>query len=254
MSYDFSGKRVLVTGGAGPGAGSAISLYLSKLGAEVYAIGRTQSSLDNLRAQDPKIKTITCDLSDWGATRKAVQEILPVHFLVNSASSYKIEKFADATKESIEAMFAINVLAPVNLVSVVANDLVKRGLKGAVVNISADIVNEGVGDALSYNMSKSALDQMARCAVAEFSPKGIRFNNINLSIMNTPLTKVFIEADPLRAQEFVRMIPLGRIVDPKEIGPVVAFLLSDQSEMINGHSLPMDGGRLSALIFSCDLK
>ena len=254
---DFSGKRVLVTGGGGAGAGRQISLYLSKLGAEVYALGRSKSRLESLQLEDPKIKIIPCDLADWEGTRKAVQPILPVHCLVNNAAIYKEEKFAEATRENMQEVFDINLFAPINLTQLVANDLVKRGLKGSVVNISADGVNQGFSNALSYNLTKSALDHVSRCAAAEYSPKGIRFNNINPGLMDTEMSKPFQATDVQseeRAKQYKTSIPLQRVLKPSEVAPVVAFLLSDMSIMINAQSVAVDGGRNGAFIFATDVE
>ena len=251
---DFSGKRVLVTGGGGAGAGRQISLYLSKLGAEVYALGRSKSRLESLQLEDPKIKIIPCDLADWEGTRKVVQPILPVHFLVNNAAIYRSETFAEASKQNLEEVFAVNLFAPINLIQLIATDLIERGLKGSVVNLSADGVNQGFADALSYNLTKCALDHVSRCAVSEFSPKGIRFNNVNLCLMLTDIGKTFVNEDVERATEYKTSIPLQRLLEPSEVAPVVAFLLSDLSTMVNAHSLAVDGGRAGAFIFSTDVK
>ena len=253
MVVDFTGKRALVTG-AGRGIGRQIALHLSKCGAEVFALSKTKTRLDSLRVEDSKIKTICCDVSDWEATRSAVKEILPIQLLVNNAASYRMEKLSDATKENFDAVFSVNLLGPLNISQVITNDLIERGLKGSVVNVSTDGAFMGYSDALSYNMSKAALDCLGRCAVAEMSPKGIRFNNLNLTLVLTDTGKIWVEDNVERAAEYKAMIPLQRFLEISDVVSAVAFLLSDQSFMINGLSIPMDGGLFNSFIFPADFK
>ncbi|KAF2357389.1 Short-chain dehydrogenase/reductase SDR, partial [Trinorchestia longiramus] len=118
----FTGKRALVTG-AGAGIGRTVALHLSKLGAEVFALSRTKSKLESLQEEDPKIKIITQDVSNWDATRKAVAEITPIHLLVNNAGSFGMSNFQSVTPEFMDEMFNVNVKAPVNISQVVINDL-----------------------------------------------------------------------------------------------------------------------------------
>lgn len=246
---DLKGKRCLVTG-AGAGTGRQIALHLSSLGVEVYALGRTQAKLQSLQEQDPKIKTICCDLADWDATRKAVQPILPIPFLVNNAGIYRFESLSTAKKEDIMEMFAINILAPINLTQLVTNDLIARKMKGSIVGISCDCSFIGYGDAISYNISKAALDALTRSAVAEMSRKGIRYNTINPNFLMTDMGKKLYEAHPVGVQALKKMIPLDRIVETQDVAQAVAFMLSEeQSAMINGHHLPLSGGLQCCRLF-----
>ena len=76
-----TGKKIYNIGpkvtGAGSGIGRKLSLRLAELGAEVYAVSKTESRLESLRFENASIRTICIDLADWKATREALSE-LPV--------------------------------------------------------------------------------------------------------------------------------------------------------------------------------
>ena len=248
----LSGKRALVTG-AGAGIGRQIALQLSKLGAEVYALSRTRSKLETLQQEDSKIKIICVDLSDWDATRKAVQEVTPIQLLVNNAGSFSLGFFQDTTPETIDSMMNINVKAVVNVSQVVVNDLVERNLPGNIVMMSSDSGLVGYSDCFAYNLSKAALDNCVKSMAIELSPKGIRINSVNPGLVLTEMGKIWADDNKERAEELRIRTPLRRFPQMSDIANVVAFLLSDESAMINGHNVPVEGGFLCGHTFLADV-
>ena len=98
---DFSGKRVLVTG-AGSGIGRGVAVRLSQLGAEVYALSKTQARLDALKAECPTVKTVCQDVIDWEATKKAVEALPPMDGCVHSAGAGDQALFHDTAEELLD--------------------------------------------------------------------------------------------------------------------------------------------------------
>ncbi|KAI0233423.1 L-xylulose reductase [Lamellibrachia satsuma] len=94
MDIRFDRQRALVTG-AGKGIGNAIAKALAAGGAETIALSRTQEDLDKLKVENPEIRTVCVDLSDWAAARNAVKEIGPVDLLVNNAGVIKTSPFLE---------------------------------------------------------------------------------------------------------------------------------------------------------------
>ena len=76
MNISLSGKRVLVTG-AERGIGRAIALGVAACGGHVIALSLNQAPLDTLKAECPSVETVACDLTDWEATRAAVEALGP---------------------------------------------------------------------------------------------------------------------------------------------------------------------------------
>ena len=79
----------------------------------------------------------------------------------------------------------------------------------------------------------------------ELGPKGIRVNAVNPTVVNTEMAKV-AWSDPAKAGPMLARIPQGRFAEVEDVVNPVMFLLSDNSDMINGTMLPVDGGFLAA--------
>lgn len=99
---------------------------------------------------------------------------------------------------------------------------------------------------LVYGASKGALDQVTRTMAVELGSKGVRVNAINPTVVNTDMA-LTNWSDPEKRSAMLAKIPLGRFAEPEEVASVVVFLLHNQlSSMVNGVTLPIDGGFLAA--------
>jgi NAD(P)-dependent dehydrogenase (short-subunit alcohol dehydrogenase family) len=79
----------------------------------------------------------------------------------------------------------------------------------------------------------------------ELAPHGIRTNGIHPTVTLTPMA-VKAWSDPQKAAGMLGRIPVGRFADPVDIAEIILFLLSDESAMVNGISMPVDGGYMIA--------
>ncbi|KAI0229910.1 L-xylulose reductase [Lamellibrachia satsuma] len=252
MDIRFNGQRALVTG-AGKGIGNAIAKALAAGGAETIALSRTQGDLDKLKAENPKIRTLCVDLSDWAATRKAVEEIGPVDLLVNNAAVLMMTAFLEVEEAEIRKSFDVNVKAAVNVAQVVAKGMVNRGKGGAIVNISAILSHIAMPSLLSYCTSKAALDQVTRVMALELGPHQIRTNCVNPTIVMTAMGRRAVSDPAVRAAVIART-PQGKFAEVKDIVHAVMYLLSDKADMINGVTLDVDGAPSNATACVTSLK
>ena len=243
MNISFEGKRILVTG-AGQGIGRELALRLSKFKGQVIGLSKTKENLDKLRAQDSSIQTVCVDLGDWDATKKAVQSVLPVDLLVNNAAVAKLKPFLDATEEEFDLSFNINVKAMMNVSQVVARDMIQRNVPGSIVNISSQASQAALRDHTVYCASKGAVDMLSKTMALELGPHNIRVNTVNPTVIMTEMGKLGW-SEPEKAQSMINKIPLGRFGEVDEVVDAVVYLLSDRSSMINGVTLPVDGGFLA---------
>ncbi|MET3926336.1 SDR family oxidoreductase [Devosia sp. 2618] len=234
----FAGRTAIVTG-AGKGIGRAITEMLVARGARVYALSRSPLELDT--PANPAIIPVLVDLADIEATRTATLAALPADFLVNCAGINILESFLDTSPESFDQVQAINVRAPLIVSQLYASSRIAAGLGGAIVNISSISAFNGFTDHASYCASKGALDALTRVMANELGPHGIRVNAINPGVT---LTALAAEAwsDPQKSGPMLSRTPLGRFAVPDDVAEAVLFLLSDAAAMINGISLPVDGG------------
>ena len=128
------------------------------------------------------------------------------------------------------AFFGMRAIAPL---------LVENG-GGSIVNISSAGGLVGYHSA-AYGASKWALRGLTKTAAAEFAASGIRCNSVHPGLIETPLLK---GAEPF-IESHLRSIPAGRAGRPDEVSRVVAFLLSEESEYINGAEISVDGAFVS---------
>jgi NAD(P)-dependent dehydrogenase (short-subunit alcohol dehydrogenase family) len=242
MNVRFDGKRALVTG-AGKGIGRVIAPFLAECGADVVGLSRTPADLDSLRAEIG-CETIVADLADAAAARKAAGDVGPIDLLVNNAGVAILEPFLDASVEAFDTTFAINVRAVMIVSQIVARGMIERGTGGAIVNVSSQASTIGLADHTTYCASKGALDNLTRTMALELGPHGIRVNAINPTVVLTPMGKR-AWSDPAKGAPMLARIPLGKFAEPIDVAHLVAYLLSDQADMIHGVTLPIDGGFLA---------
>jgi L-xylulose reductase len=236
---EFSGRRVLVTG-AGKGIGRVTAKMLSDEGAEVVALSRTAADLDSLKAEIG-CETFLCDLADARATREAALRARPIDLLVNNAGTTQLEPFLDTSVETFDWLMNVNTKAPMILAQEAARDMIGRGVKGAIVNVSSRAAFQGVPDHAAYCATKGALDAMTRVMAVELGPHGIRVNCVNPVVTLTPMA-VKAWSDEAKAASMLNRIPLGRFVEPEEVASVILFLLSDGAAMVSGMEMLVDGG------------
>lgn len=239
----FSGKRAFVTGG-GRGIGRTIAIKLAELGAEVYTVSRSEESLKSLEQQHPGIKTIPLDVSDWDKTRKVVEGLEPIHLLVNNAAIGVVTPVLEATEKQFDDVYSVNVKPIINITQAVAKGLITRKESGSVVNISSQASQRALPNHLIYGSSKAAVDMITKTFALELGPYNIRVNAVNPTVVMTEMGKIGW-SDPNKAQVMLSRIPQGRFAEEIEIANAVIYLLSEESQMINGHALPVDGGFLA---------
>ena len=136
MPFDFSEKRFLVTG-AGRGIGRELVKAIANAGGVVYALSKTKDLLDSLAKESNNIQVVQVDLSDWEATRKAVDKIGALHGVVNNAAY--TDGFIDSldmSKERLNHAFSVNLMAPINIIQLTAKKMIEAGIHGSIVNIS----------------------------------------------------------------------------------------------------------------------
>jgi L-xylulose reductase len=240
---DLTGKSVVVTG-AGKGIGRATALMLARRGAKVIALTRSAADLQTLETEIG-CKSIAVDLADPDATRAAARAALPADFLINCAGTTALESFLETSVAAFDLLYAVNTRAPMIVAQEYARDLVARDQKGAIVNVSSCASFVGIPDHAAYCASKAGLDGLTRVMAKELGPKGIRVNGVHPTVTLTPMA-VKAWSDPVKSAGMMARIPLGRFAEPDDIAEVILFLLADEAAMVNGLSMPVDGGYMIA--------
>lgn len=137
MPFDFTGKKVLVTG-AGRGIGRGIAIAIAEAGGEVYALSRSKEPLDSLAKESDRIHSIVADLGDWDATRAVVDKLDVLDGIVNNGAEVlgEYRSALDCPKELLERSMSVNILGVINVIQSTGRKMVEAGKGGSIVNVS----------------------------------------------------------------------------------------------------------------------
>ena len=238
----MSGKRILVTG-AGKGVGREVSIALAKAGCKVYALSRTQSTLDSRVQEYPDIIPITQDLNNWEETRAKLQQIEPLDGLVNNAAVCSLMSCLEETEHQLEHYMRNNTFSAINCTQVVAKKMIEAGKEGSIINITSIADKQAFPLLMGYSISKAALAQATRSFALELGKYNIRVNTVAIAGIMTEMSRKAEEDSGIRMFEVVReRIPMGRLLSLEDtVGPIL-YLLSDASAMVTGTDHTVDGG------------
>jgi len=242
-SREFAGKTALITG-AGKGIGRTTAKLLAQRGARVIALSRAADDLNTLK-EETGCETLCVDLADAAAALEAARAAQPVDLLVNCAGMVELQPFLDTTVEAFDRTIAVNLRAALIVSQQCARSMIERGVKGAIVNVSSVSAQIGFPLHAAYCASKSGLDGLTRVMAIELGEHGIRVNAVNPTVTMTPMGEK-AWSDPAKSGPVLARIPLHRFVQPLEVANTIAYLLSDESSMVNGVSMIVDGGLLVA--------
>ena len=125
-----------------------------------------------------------------------------------------------------------------------SKSLIKKKLKGSIVNIASIVGENGFSELSAYGATKGALISLTKSFATEFAKMNIRANCVSPGFTKTSFYKKFRTKKKLYNWTISR-IPMSRWGNPDEIANMICFLLSDKSEYINGENINIDGGWLS---------
>lgn len=239
-------KVALITGGS-RGIGRAITLKLAGEGADVIINffrkkSTAESTAQEVRAKGVKAHIIKANVGEPEQIASMFDEIESqfgqLDILVNNAASGVARSALDLDERGWDWTMDINARAFL-LCAQRAARLMKNG--GKMVSISSLGSRMVLPIYTAVGVSKAALEALTRYLAIELAPKGICVNGIAAGAVETETLKLYT-ADPNLPKPAWQTTPAGRIIQPEDVAELVAFLCSEQSDMIRGQIIVIDGG------------
>lgn len=252
-------KSIIVTGAAGA-IGFATCEILAREGAELLMVDIDADRLGlraaELAAKGHRVIPHVADCAEEAAVAGYVEAAMAafgkIDGFFNNAGiegvlapthEYPIDEFDKIIRVNLRSMFlGLRFVLP---------HMVAAG-KGAVVNTASIGSERGLAGACAYNAAKHGAVGLTRTAASEVAQKGVRVNCVMPGVIETPLLVGMLEqmfdGDVQKGMDKLGLVAtLNRVGQPREVGDVVSFLLSDEASYVNGAKWEIDGGALATI-------
>ena len=258
MELGLDGKVALITGGS-DGIGYASAWELANEGATVVICARGQEALDEAVNKISSetggvISAIACDVTDVNQIETTFQKLINDHgrvdILVNNAGTSSASPFDETSDEVWDYDIELKVYGAIRCSRIAVEHMKKQG-GGRIVNITTPggkapgpssvptSVSRAAGIALTKAMSKdlasdNILVNTVGVGLIKSGQHRRRWEKINEQDANVSLDDFY--------EDMGSRVPMGRVGEAKEVGSVVAFLVSDRGSYVTGASINVDGG------------
>jgi NAD(P)-dependent dehydrogenase (short-subunit alcohol dehydrogenase family) len=244
VPFRLDGRRALVSG-ASSGIGHACALSLARAGAQVVLIARSAAALESLSRQineaGGSAEAVPCDVRDESRLAQLLADRPPCDILLNAVGANEPTPLEQVSREQFDRLFALNVRSAFFLIQQLATRLRASEQPGSLITVSSQMGHVGAPLRTVYCATKHAIEGLTKAAAVELAPAGIRVNSIAPTFVETEMTRDML-ADERFAADVVARIPLGKVGKPGDVAGAAVYLASDESRLVTGTSLLVDGG------------
>jgi len=249
--FSLSGKVAIVTGSS-TGLGQGMALGLAEAGADIVGVDyvgspETQTLVEALGRKYLGLKANLITINQEGLAdlvNQAVSHFGHVDILINNAGIIRREDSLNFSEKDWDDVMNINVKTVFFFSQALANQFVKQGHGGKIINIASMLSYQGGIRVPSYTASKSGVKGITMLMANEWAKYNINVNAIAPGYMATNNTAA-LRDDEKRAGQILERIPAGRWGTPQDLAGTAIFLASDNSSYINGFTIAVDGGWLA---------
>jgi glucose 1-dehydrogenase len=241
--------RVVVVTGASSGIGRATALAFGRAGAKVVVNFRSHQEqadevVDLIRGTGSAAVSIQGDVAEQASVEQlisiAVKEFGRLDVAISNAAYSDRQLFYEADMAGFRRTVDVTMWGAFYLLRAASQQMIKQGGGGAICIVSSPHAFIPAPRAMAYNMSKAAIEHMARTAAIEVAEFRIRVNLIQPGWTDTPGELKFASRETLDTAG--AKIPLGRLGNAEEMAEGILFLCDPKNSYITGAALLVDGG------------
>lgn len=248
---------IAVITGSSSGIGECVAKAFSAEGATVVicarGIGKAEAAADAINASGGNSIAIACDVTSDDSVQSLFDEVNktigPPNVVVNSAGIYQISQFLDTSLDVYKNAIDINYLGAVRMIRAFIPAMLEAGY-GKFINIASTAGKYGSMYQAHYNGSKHAVVGITRSLGVEFAKTGVCINAICPGWAETPMLdkgiREFAKAADLSVEDarksWLSRIPMGRFLEPEELGPLAVYLASRECVGMTGQAMTISGG------------
>jgi len=249
--FRLDGRRALITGGS-RGLGRAMAQAFAEAGADLVLVGRDADSLHKAQGElavlGRRVDVLVADFGMPAAVEQgcaaALGEHGPIHILVNNVGGRR-ENIAteEMPLETWQRLIDLNLTSAFVCTKRLGGAMLSRRW-GRIINIASicgQIATRNI-HGRHYETAKAALVGFTRALAADWAPFGVTVNAIAPGGFMTDANRRWFREKPALRQEIEAVIPMGRLGEPEEIGPLALYLAGEASRYMTGALLVLDGG------------
>ena len=250
---DVKGLNALVTGG-GRGIGAAIAAALTRQGARVTVLGRTEDVLKAAIARGDAAGYIVADVADASGLERAMAGVAAagtMDILVNNAGTALSAPFLKTGNADFQRMLDVHLLGPAITTRALLPGMVAQKF-GRIVNIASTAALKGYPYTSAYAAAKHGLLGLTRALAMEVASTGVTVNAVCPGFTDTDMAAASIQTivaktgrtpEAARA-ELTKTNPMGRMIAPEDVADAVCFLARRESGAITGSAVTVAGGEV----------
>ena len=258
MDLGLNGKNAIITGGS-DGIGLAAAISLSKEGANVAILARTQDKLDSAvkeiqKESKGKVIAISTDVRDESSVvtsiKKVREELGKIDILVNNAGTSSASPLEEMTNEQLTEDLNLKVYGAIYCARSVIKDMKESG-SGSIINITTPGGKATAGGSQPTSLSRAAGISLTKAWSKEYASLNIRVNTVCVGLLKSGQHRTRVANIQKEKPDYTledhweimgKNVPMGRVGEAIEVGNVICFLSSSKASYVTGTAINVDGG------------